>query len=336
MKEIIVNPVTLIKNGEEVPIHGITDVNKVSDVQINGESVVSDGVATIPLATDTKHGIAIYRSTDYRTGIKITSFDGTTGIVSLNPATESRIASRTGNMAITPQNLEYAVTSVVDFEEGTSEQATFVEESDLEHYVKDTNIATATKAGLVKPDTTYAVKVFSNGGLSSEAKTLAQYNSSTNNMFVSKGTLENIKESLVKSVGDDIYEPKKEAELVQTITLEENVPIICYESNVPLKAIYFHIEGTANQTRGTVFVGVNRSTHIWVSDIGSFDLKAGNSHITVPIFKTHGIIWCPYQYSASSQDNKALVKDDDLMSAYLYYTGGFATGLKVTIYATRA
>ena len=203
MKELIINPVTLKKNGEEVPIHGITDASKVSDVQINGESILNeDGVANIPKANQNTFGLV--KTETY--GINMSS----TGHLYCATLSQRQFDTLNDYYPVslgTMRNIkENLVTSVVDFEEGTSEQATFVEESDLEHYVKDTDMAQFDKLGLTKLNADYAFTRNSEGSVYAMTKTKSQYPSLSSNAFIGKGTLENIKESLVKSVVDKPFQ----------------------------------------------------------------------------------------------------------------------------------
>lgn len=65
-------------------------------------------------------------------------------------------------------------------------------------FVKNTDYATSTTGGVVKISANYASALTASGGLMSANKTLEQYSSSDNRMFVSKGTLENVIQTLVK------------------------------------------------------------------------------------------------------------------------------------------
>ena len=58
--------------------------------------------------------------------------------------------------------------------------------------VSDTDYATASKGGVVKTASNYALNTSSNGTLQSMTKTYADYLSGYNVMFISKGTLENV------------------------------------------------------------------------------------------------------------------------------------------------
>lgn len=62
---------------------------------------------------------------------------------------------------------------------------------DLTNYVTNTDYANTSKAGVIKSSSTYATNVAS-GVLQSATKTYSDYTSGNNNMFVSKGTLENV------------------------------------------------------------------------------------------------------------------------------------------------
>lgn len=75
----------------------------------------------------------------------------------------------------------------------------------LTGYVKNTDYAGADKAGIIKASNTFNTTVTGSGYLSGVQRTLAQYNNDANGAIISKGTLENIKESLVTSVGDGKY-----------------------------------------------------------------------------------------------------------------------------------
>lgn len=81
---------------------------KVQDVQLNGKSILTDGVATIPVYTErvpnTVCGIYEVRSNDGTTGVSLIN-----GALGINPAGTSRIKERSGNMAIATTGYDYAV-----------------------------------------------------------------------------------------------------------------------------------------------------------------------------------------------------------------------------------
>ena len=62
---------------------------------------------------------------------------------------------------------------------------------DLTNYVTNTDYANTSKAGVIKSSSTYATNVAS-GVLQSATNTYSDYTSGNNNMFISKGTLENV------------------------------------------------------------------------------------------------------------------------------------------------
>ena len=65
-------------------------------------------------------------------------------------------------------------------------------EIDLTNYVKNTDYATSSKGGVIKPANGYATDITNDGKLYALVKTYAEYTSGLNNTFVSKGTLENV------------------------------------------------------------------------------------------------------------------------------------------------
>ena len=67
-----------------------------------------------------------------------------------------------------------------------------LEQSDLADYVKNTDYASDSKAGVIKAFYENGLGVSSNGALYSHGKTYTQYNNSGNTMIISKGTLENV------------------------------------------------------------------------------------------------------------------------------------------------
>ena len=63
---------------------------------------------------------------------------------------------------------------------------------DLTDYVKNTDYASASKGGVIKRSSTYALDMTNDGVLTSVTKTNAEYNDANARMFISKGTLENV------------------------------------------------------------------------------------------------------------------------------------------------
>lgn len=80
------------------------------------------------------------------------------------------------------------------------------------------NYASDGVSGVVKTYAAYGTRTTQAGYLASNTRTAQQYSSATEALIIGKGTLENIKETIVKSVGDSVYQPKeKEWELIETI-----------------------------------------------------------------------------------------------------------------------
>ena len=67
-----------------------------------------------------------------------------------------------------------------------------LEESDLADYVKNTDYASQSVAGVIKTANTNAVTIGSTGNLTTQVKSYSEYTSAHNYMFIGKGTLENV------------------------------------------------------------------------------------------------------------------------------------------------
>ena len=81
------------------------DLGLVDDVQVNGTSIVTDGVANIQIATSDSLGVVIPKN-----GLQVTA----QGNLNVNKASESQIDARINNYnPIVPATLDYAVRSVL-------------------------------------------------------------------------------------------------------------------------------------------------------------------------------------------------------------------------------
>lgn len=78
----------------------IDEKTKVTDVQINNTSIVSNGVATIPLASNEQAGVIKPYSGSFNIGAEF---------LSINNPTESKIDEREADVAVTCSRLDYAV-----------------------------------------------------------------------------------------------------------------------------------------------------------------------------------------------------------------------------------
>lgn len=87
----------------------------------------------------------------------------------------SSVNGRTGNVVITKEDI------------------------DLSEYAKFTDYATTEKSGTIKTVDSFATDVDGSGFLYAKSKTADNYNTSSDNIFISKGTLENIKSDYVKA-----------------------------------------------------------------------------------------------------------------------------------------
>ena len=71
-------------------------------------------------------------------------------------------------------------------------RAKFLEGLDLTDYVKNTDYATTSAGGVVKVSASLGTSMRATGVIQSSVRTYAEYTSSENTTFISKGTLENV------------------------------------------------------------------------------------------------------------------------------------------------
>lgn len=214
----------LTKDGKPILVDGkmicVDEVTQISDVKIKGESVVVDGVVNIPTATWQNLGVI---KTAASQGISV---NDATGQVFLVKATDAEIEARAHNYhPIVPSSLEKAVTSVVDFQTGESEEVTFVEERDLAEYVKNTDYASGTRAGVLKTTSVYGSQTTTTGNLAGASRSSAQYETDGNGLIISKGTLENI---LVPYAKNAIIETLADTTISETAAFSVNFPNAVY------------------------------------------------------------------------------------------------------------
>ena len=102
-----------------------------------------------------------------------------------------------------------------------------VDEEDIADFVKNTDYATSTKAGLIKPISTYAIADnVNNGVLYAQIKTYEQYSSGANEMFIGKGTLENVitgKELINATQLEESQQPQDES-IAEMQEILSNIP----------------------------------------------------------------------------------------------------------------
>lgn len=99
--------------------------------------------------------------------------------------TENNVIRATGSVTAPVDDVQVNGTSVVDEDK--------IANIDLTDYVKNTDYATITKAGLVGASNFYNTAVgVSNGVLYATSNDYATYNTKDNGSFISKGTLENV------------------------------------------------------------------------------------------------------------------------------------------------
>ena len=137
----------------------------VSDVQIAGTSIVNGGVANIDYASASKVGV-IRTNTDY--GTSVTSVGA---LISATKTYQQYQDTTTPNMFISKGTLENVITG--------------------KGLVSNTDYASSSIGGTIRTSNASGLGI-SNGNLYAVTKTYNTYNSASDNMFIGKGTLENI------------------------------------------------------------------------------------------------------------------------------------------------
>lgn len=102
------------------------------------------------------------------------------------------------------------------------------EHQDLTDYVKNTDYASSSKGGVVKPSSTYATNVNNNGVLYGLQRTYEQYTNDANSMFIAKGTLENViaGKELVDQTTLDESQEVQDAKIDWLQTLVNQMPTV--------------------------------------------------------------------------------------------------------------
>ena len=148
--------------------------------------VIENQYQEIDLTTPESSGVDIKLKVG-TSGGAVNSVNGMTGNVVLNIPSIEGLA--------TEQQLEEGLNTKQD----KGDYALKEEIPDLTDYVKNTDYASASKGGTVKLHPTYGAQINStNGIISAVNKNLTDYTSAVQQLFISKGTLENIKDDYVK------------------------------------------------------------------------------------------------------------------------------------------
>ena len=146
----------------------------VQDVKVNDISILSDGIANIPIGSNKQLGL-VMQDNGNETGIVIQS-----GVVKVYPASTTRIDSKTGSAPIVPSNLDYAVkvgitnnsnTLSADEKSNACDWIGAVKDvqangtSVLKDGVANIPLATSTQAGVVRPVPANGINVSNTGTL---------------------------------------------------------------------------------------------------------------------------------------------------------------------------
>ena len=136
---------------------------------------------------------------------------------------------------LTPYATKEELTSGLAGKQETGNYALKSEIPSLADYVKNTDYATASKGGVVKQSSTYGSGI-TNGFLYAAPKTLEGYTSASDNIFIGKGTLENIKDDYIKRGLTDSQVELTEEELAKIkayLKFADNADILTAIASIP-------------------------------------------------------------------------------------------------------
>lgn len=136
---------------------------------------------------------------------------------------------------LTPYATKEELNSGLSGKQETGDYALKSEIPSLADYVKNTDYATASKGGVVKQSSTYGSGI-TNGFLYAAPKTLEGYTSASDNIFIGKGTLENIKDDYIKRGLTDNQVELTEDELAKVkayLKFADNADILTAIASIP-------------------------------------------------------------------------------------------------------
>lgn len=207
---------------------------------------------------------------------------------------------------------------------------------DLTDYVKNTDYATTIKSGVIRIDSNLGTDIGSEGNIRGTIRTKEQYNNDSILSILSKGTLENIKENLVTSIGDSKYQPILTAGNGIDITdnkISNNIQFVITEDMfdleyddtkgvAPYSTSYGYTNVTIHDDAGVEWVeGASYSfvldTKISDSTYRNVRVRIGESGDWKPLMSRGGVITVgstyftkvvnvPYRYQTNYQQNGAL------------------------------
>lgn len=161
----------------------------ITDVQVNGVSIVSDGIASIPKSTTDSWGL--FKPISGGHGI----YSDSNGSY-IRKADNSQIDARTNQyMPIVSSNLDYAVKQAMC--DGKGAEWSDDEKANAKERIGISN-ASDTVSGLVKIDSYYGIAIAQSGKLYLNTISKSDYSTSNNAVFISKGTLDNVLSDKIK------------------------------------------------------------------------------------------------------------------------------------------
>lgn len=181
---------------------------------------------------------------------------------------------------LTPYATKEELTSGLSGKQETGDYALKSEIPSLADYVKNTDYASASKGGVVKQSSTYGSGI-TNGFLYATPKTLEGYTSASDNIFIGKGTLENIKDDYVKRGLIDNQVELTEEELAKIkayLKFADNADILTAIASIPQFKFSIVSELPTNGEKMTLYLvpktGADNDVHneyIWIEEESKYE-----------------------------------------------------------------
>lgn len=204
--------------------------------------------------------------------------------------------------------------------------------TELAEKVGFTDYATSSKGGVIKGN--MSGFRLSNGEPYAQSRTFAEYKGDSNNLFIGKGTLENV-------LAERLKEPQ--FELIEEITLTEDAQYTSFNIDVPNKLlmVFSNPSGVYCGNNNPYVQFFNGSTKV-------MDIRyiAGNTNRCIAYFEKFGDMWLLLSYGTSNGytisnrfDIKPIVADVEPKQVIIYGNGTttpFTSGTNIKIYGIRA
>lgn len=218
-KQDVINDLNAIRQGAELGSTALQSVpdEYVTETELNAKGYLTSYTETDPVYTADKPNLALKseiptkvssltNDANYQTATDVASMIASIPQFKLSIVDELPLVGEKMTLYLVPK--EGTNNDVYDeyiwIEQTTSFEHLGTTAVDLTDYVKNTDYATTSNGGVVKISDVFGTRL-NNGFLYADILRANEYDRYSGSSFLSKGTLENIKENLVTSIGDTKY-----------------------------------------------------------------------------------------------------------------------------------